>query len=244
MTAAVLNYTGTWTSAEYTADGKKYTLYTITGSGALVVEGTAKNVDIWVCGGGSAGRAGGYWGGAGAYCNSMSGTTLKGSYPITIGSAGGVTSVGSILSSGTAVTNTNNGGTGGSRGTGDGKSKYPFSDSANFRCHCAGGGGGQDYDYQTYYGTDKGRGYYGNGGTNGGNGSASGRKGGTYGGGGGGTAGYNDVSCYANKGSAATYYGSGGGGGGHASHSQVAGSASGAGGAGYQGVCYIRVPAS
>ena len=239
-----ISYSGAYTTKEIIVNGVSYTLYTITGSGTLTVEGTYNDAAIWLCGGGSAGRGGGYWGGAGAYCNSMSSTTLKDSYVITVGSAGAVTSFGSILSSGTAVTNTNSGGTGGSRGTGDGKSKYPFSDSTNFYCHCAGGGGGQDYDYQIYYGTDKGRGTYGNGGTNGGNGSSSGRTGGTYGGGNGGTAGADSSSytCYANNGSAATFYGSGGGGGGHSSHSQAASSASGSGGAGYQGVVYIRVP--
>lgn len=241
-TAAVLSYTGAMTSAEYTAEGKKYTLYTITGSGTLVVEGKAKNVDIWSCGGGSSGSS--TIGGAGAYCAEASALTLSGDYVIAVGAANGNSSIsnkGVAILSANGVKKSRNGGTGGGRGTGDGIAKYPFSDSTTFKCHCAGGGGGQSVSHVNMGSPTSTS--MGSGGSNGGNGSSSGTSGGNYGGGNGGSASAGpsrDPVAY--DGSSAKFYGSGGGGGGYA-HDLWNGDASGTAGAGYQGVVYIRVPA-
>lgn len=245
MTAAVLNYTGTWTSAEYTADGKKYTLYTITGSGALVVEGKAKNVDIWSCGGGSSGVS--TIGGAGAYCAEVSALTLSGDYVVTVGAAGGNSSVSSkgvsVLAANGVSRNRNGGTGGGGYGKGDGVAKYPFSDSTTFKCHCAGGGGGLHASW-TFMSGSASYSSTGAGGSNGGNGggSGSGTSGGNYGGGNGGSASADQLNTYGGTGRPATFYGSGGGGGGYAESEASTGS-SGSGGAGYQGIVYIRVPA-
>lgn len=245
---AKIAYSGTCTTESYTADGQAYTLYKITGSGTLTVRGRAKNVDIWLCGGGANGNSDG---GGGAYCAQYNAQTLSGSYTFAVGAATGASSVtqnGATIYTANGATN-KNGGTGGggtssySAGKGDGLSKYPFGDTSLY-CHCAGGGAGEgeyctgkedDYSYivSTYSGYD--------GGSNGGDGSKynQNRAGGNRGGGNGG-----------NKaaGSAATFYGSGGGGGG-CSYSSDYSSYEGykntfyPNGAGYQGIVYLRVPA-
>lgn len=265
MTAAVLNYTGTWTSAEYTADGKTYTLYKITGSGTLTVKGRAKGVAVWLCGGGANGTnlSGAYddrgYGGAGAYAASAENQTLSGTYTVTVGAAQGATSFGTLLSV-NAVSGRNGGSGGGGAGgynpdtdsgtpvsgygggTGDGLSKYPFGDSVAFHPHCAGGGGGAYYSSNLQWFTG------GAGGSNGGSGSAgmysqsstlSGGSGGNYGGGVGGSS----SNSGGNGGSGARFYGSGGGGGGCKVVPYTWSPDSGSGGAGYQGIVYIRVPA-
>lgn len=138
-------------------------------------------MDIWACGGGANGGTGGTssesLGGAGAYCAKADTQSLRGDYIITVGGAGGNTSVGSLINANGSTSH--NGGTGGGagnlsgsyeqwRGKGDGIAKYPFEDTANFKCHCAGGGGGG----VNYSGENQAWRYNGgNGGTNGGNGA-------------------------------------------------------------------------
>ena len=236
-TKAEIAYTGAYTQKQITSGGVTYDLYTLTGSGTLTVTGTAKNVDIWLCGGGSKGVTGQSGnGGAGAYCAGADSQTLTGQYTISVGSAQGKTSFGDLLS--VNAVSGKSGGTGGGynvngqSGTGDGKSKYPFGDTTNFSPHCAGGGGG-GYGDGTFYNKHKG----GQGGTNGGNGTAANSSsdeeaGGPGGNKGGGTGGHGSNSSI--TGTAATFYGSGGGGAGYAAQWRV--------GAGYQGVVYIRVP--
>lgn len=235
-------YTGAYTQKQITSGGVTYDLYTLTGSGTLTVTGTAKNVDIWACGGGATYSY--YSGGAGAYCAQVDAQSLHGDYVVAIGGSGGNTSVGSLVSAnGTTTANGGTGGGGGNIGansnapTGDGKTKYPFGDTTNFKCHCAGGGGGG----VNYYGDDQTWQYNGGaGGTNGGNGAKStsgigdAGAGGNYGGGEGG-------SRHSINGKAATFYGSGGGGYGAGSMGPY-GPNNGTAGAGYQGVVYIRVP--
>ena len=46
-----ITYTGAYTTQSYTADGKPYTLYTLTGSGTLTVRGRARHAGVWLCGG-------------------------------------------------------------------------------------------------------------------------------------------------------------------------------------------------
>ena len=238
-----ITYSGTHTTESYTADGKAYTLYKITGSGTLTVKGRAKGVDIWLCGGGANGTAGGAGGagGAGAYCAQASNQKLKGTYTISVGSAQGKTSFGDLLSV-NAVSGKNGGTGGGGGGKGDGLSKYPFGDSITYKCHCAGGGGGESVEH-TSMGSPT-TSYVGSGGSNGlAGGYGNGTAGGTYGGGNGGYASAGpSESPSGYKGYAASFYGGGGGGGGYA-HDMWSGNATGAGGAGYQGVVYIRVPA-
>ena len=230
-------YTGAYTQKQITSGGVTYDLYTLTGSGTLTVTGTAKNVDIWLCGGGSMGMTGSAGcGGAGAYCGEIDGQTLSGEYAVSVGSAAGKSIFGDLLS--VNAVSGKSGGTGGGynvnggSGTGDGKSKYPFGDTVNFDPHCAAGGGG-GYDDGTLYNRHQG----GQGGTNGGNGSAANPSsdsvaGGPGGNKGGGTGGHGSNSSV--TGTAATFYGSGGGGSGYAAQWKS--------GAGYQGVVYIRVP--
>lgn len=263
---AKITYSGTHTTESYTANGKTYTLYKITGSGTLTVKGRAKGVAVWLCGGGANGTNlsnvyddRGY-GGAGAYAASTENQTLSGTYTVTVGAAQGATSFGTLLSV-NAVSGRNGGSGGGGAGgytsdtnsgmpasgyvggTGDGLSKYPFGDSVAFHPHCAGGGGGAYYrgsDLQWFTG--------GAGGSNGGGGGAgmysqssslSGGIGGNYGGGAGGSS----SNSGGNGGSSAKFYGSGGGGGGCKVVPYTWSPDSGSGGAGYQGIVYIRVPA-
>ena len=188
-----ISYSGTHTVTDYTADGKAYTLYTLTGSGTLSVSGRAKGVDIWLCGGGANGRTGGSRdsrpadfgkGGAGAFGAELEDATLSGDYVVAIGAAQGATSFGSLLSV-SAVSGISGGSGGGASsyyanvypqtgapGTGDGQSKYPFGDTTHFDPHCAGGGGGGMYyrgEGNTFGSTEQG----GAGGTNGGGGGTT-----------------------------------------------------------------------
>ena len=239
-----MTYSGDHTSKTITSGGVEYTLYTITGSGTLTVEGEFADTSIWLCGGGANGQKGstsyGY-GGGGGYAASHTGKIEQGTYTVTIGAAAGTTSFGSLATAKGA--SGKNGGTGGGNyGKGDGIAKYPFADTANFKCHCAGGGGGESKQYATGGSATTRTG--GIGGTNGGDGgdTGSGTAGGDYGGGQGGDAYVTYDEAYAWGGESATFYGSGGGGGGYA---KSGGSTTdkGIGGAGYQGVVYIRVPA-
>ena len=248
-----ITYSGNYTTKNITSENVTYTLYTITGSGTLTIEGTYRDVDVWICGGGANGSAGSS-GGAGAYCAQSRKTVLSGTHTINVGAAQGATTFGSLLS--VSAVSGISGGTGGGAGrrggagTGDGLTKYPFDDASLFNCHCAGGGGG-GYGENAYGSSSRCDG--GSGGTNGTNGNgtgsyisptvynqeeSSGGSGGTYGGGSGGNASWKDSTGYA--GGSATFYGSGGGGGGYGQHYQTTAAA---GGAGYQGVVYIRVPA-
>ena len=261
--AKSIAYTGAYSTKTITSNDVEYTLYTITGSGTLTVQGRYENVSLWLCGGGSGGNGGSYsggTGGGGAYCAQYDAQTLSGSYTIAVGGATGNTSIslnGSALFSANGTSGMS-GGTGGGGcgnyndgGTGDSVAKYPFADSTNFYCHCAGGGGSSGnwvtrYDPDNY--TTYGRAWNGgNGGSNGGSGgkgssptvySSSTASGGNRGGGAGGDK---------KNGGAATFYGSGGGGGGadgrdNYSYPYDGINTSYAGGAGYQGVVYIRVP--
>ena len=239
-----MTYSGDHTSKTITSGGVEYTLYTITGSGTLTVEGEFADTSIWLCGGGANGQKGsttyGY-GGGGGYAASHTGKIEQGTYTVTIGAAAGTTSFGSLATAKGA--SGKNGGTGGGNyGKGDGIAKYPFADTANFKCHCAGGGGGESEQYVTGSGSKVSTG--GKGGTNGGDGgvTGSGTTGGDYGGGQGGDAYITYDEAYVWGGESATFYGSGGGGGGYA---KSGGSTTdkGIGGAGYQGVVYIRIPA-
>ena len=54
-----ITYTGAYTAQSYTADGKPFTLYTLTGSGTLTVRGRARHAGVWLCGGGANGMTGG-----------------------------------------------------------------------------------------------------------------------------------------------------------------------------------------
>ena len=259
-------YTGTVEERDITFEGTDYKILMLTTDGDLSFSRPV-TCDIWACGGGSNGLSGaknanGGYGGAGAYCDESDGISIQ-SINVIIGPAN--TESGTVITGDTSLTaagvhNNKNGGTGGggcdgvssgtsARGTGDKKSKYPFLDTVNFQCHCAGGGGGARAVPSSKY-----RG--GAGGTNGGNGSnytssstssVSGGNGGTYGGGRGGSADAGSATAYAYNPSAATFYGSGGGGGASAT-SNYTGSgyrhAKTNGAAGYQGVCYIRIPAS
>ena len=241
---ATIAYTGTHTTQTITSGGKKYMLYTLTGSGTLTIKGTSKDTSIWLCGGGAAGKKASTIygvGGGGGYAASYSGKVTNGVYAIAIGAASGTTSFGSLVTA-KGATGVNGGTGGGGYGKGDGIAKYPFADTANFKCHCAGGGGGESKQYATGGSATTRTG--GIGGTNGGDGgdTGSGTAGGDYGGGQGGDAYVTYDEAYAWGGESATFYGSGGGGGGYA---KSGGSTTdkGIGGAGYQGVVYIRVPA-
>lgn len=146
---ASITYTGTHTTQTITSGGKKYLLYTLTGSGTLTIKGASKDTAIWLCGGGAGGGSGsgglsyasGGAGGGGGYSASHTGKIANGAYTVTVASAGGQSSFGSIVTASGA--SGRNGGTGGGgSGKGDGKSKYPFDDTVNFDPHCGGGGGG------------------------------------------------------------------------------------------------------
>lgn len=243
---AKLTYTGNMTSKQITSGGTVYTLYTFTSSGTLTVAGSAKNVGIWLCGGGcSSNRT---WGGAGGYTAQNLNYTLNGgTYNVVIGAANGNTTIKKgdtvILTANGATNDSNNGGSGGGArgnaynntykgGIGQGTTTRPFDDSVNFpSLPCAGGGGGASFGDNYANG--------GAGGSNGGNGGDGGPEsssvtlmrtnGGKTGGGKGKIKGGNDTAANA------TYYGSGGGG-------RFTGSSSTETSVGYQGVMFIRVP--
>lgn len=252
------SYSGAYTTSEVTMDGVKYTLYTLTGSGTLVLKGRGK-ARVWMCGGGANGRGGTYTspnraypgaGGGGGY--TLEGELASGTYTVQIGSAQGTTSFahakGDILSAAGATSA--NGASGGgaadgrTSGTGKGISTYPFGITSLY-AHSAGGGGGTrtyhewDDEYSGYTSQVT---YGGNGGSNGSNGSSTSysntttSKGGSKGGG-------------AGNGGKASFYGSGGGGGRAFYESDwmddtYYGHSVGTGGAGYQGVAYVLVEAA
>jgi len=251
------SYSGAYTTSEVTLDGVKYTLYTLTGSGTLVLEGRGE-ARVWMCGGGGNGYRGsastwanGGGGGGGGYVTS--GVLASGIHTVTIGARTGATSFvhakGTTLSanpgSNASSSNGGSGGSGGgagrkngSNGKGAGVSTYPFGLTSLY-AHSAGGGGGAVLDSSTteyfFYGYE--------GGSNGKSASkistASYAAGGERGGGKGGWVSKNEV-----NGSSATFYGSGGGGGGAqpmtTTHDEYEGSA----GYGYQGVAYVLIPAA
>lgn len=256
--AAFASYSGAYSVEQVTgSDSKSYDLYTLTGSGTLVLNDATR---VWMCGGGGAGGQIGGGGGGGGYVNS--GTLDAGTYGVAIGAAGdgvagGTTSAGTLSANGGAMgqdgnssvvdANGGDGGSGGggggglvndgSGGSGAGVSTKPFADKLNLYPHCGGGGGGTVWrsSGSCYKG--------GNGGSNGGSGSDAalgtrntpfaGGTGGEMGGGNGGKTtegGYGDAK-------AATFYGSGGGG--SPIHDSMT---SGAKQSGYQGVMYLLIP--
>lgn len=253
--APVITYSGNYTTKNITVNEKQYTLYSFTGSGTLTItEGSAKNADIWACGGGGSPPVlGTSNGGGGGYTNQINGQTLSvGEYVITIGAAEADTSITHngttiLTAKGAPMKKTGDeskfatGGSGGGRTgsaivkcLGQGTTTRPFGDSTNFPdLPCAGGGGSG--------GDREGSGYAsgGNGGSNGSDGglgdtsysysnNARGGAGGVTGGG----TGSSMKPSYVNP-TAATYYGSGGGG--QRRNSNI--------GYGYQGWLLIRVPA-
>ena len=243
-------YSGTYTVSEQSIDGVDYVILTLTSSGVLTVSRTI-TTDIWMCGGGGNGgdtsqsvQGGG--GGGGGYINSIS-KQLSGNTTCIIGTAAGVTSLGTTIANAGGNGSGNNGGNGASGGgsggtlqapgTGEGVSTIPAGFGVS-NAHCAGGGGGSGMwsGFQTFSG-----GVGGSNGANGGNniavssGPAYGGSGGEKGGGGGGLCSNSAISM--NNGGNATYYGSGGGGGGSYVSSEIL---LGTGGSGYQGVVYIR----
>lgn len=240
-------------------DGRSWTMYQVTQSCQLTVEGQAPRGMVCLCGGGAAGSMGardvnGGNGGGGGYLEHFydetiaSGTITIGAGGNTSSKAGGRTTYASFSALGAATSG--GGGSGGGSGggvsgtcLGDKKTKYPFG-RTSLSAHCGGGGGGGFY--YTRSSTQRNR-TGGRGGSQGSNGSASSTSGGEYGyGGQGGTlgGGYGGTGDYvfdeylqdrAERGKAATFYGSGGGGG-AACRTDVA-----VGGFGYQGVAYIML---
>ena len=100
------SYSGAYTTSSVKINGVAHTLYTLTGSGTLVLQDSAK---VWMCGGGSGGskasnysHSNGYsykqggGGGAGGYVanNEIAG----GTYVITVGSGGGSSATGGVTS--------------------------------------------------------------------------------------------------------------------------------------------------
>lgn len=254
---AAISYSGPYTTKSITANGKRYMLYSFTGSGTLSVSGgKLKNADIWACGGGgSPALIKTTRGGGGGYTAQLNGQTLPiGQYVITIGAAQAATSIarggtalltanGAPVLSGTSDPNSGNGGSGagGAAGAsivckGQGTTTRPFGDTVNFASLPCAGGGGSANTKDMYYGRG------GAGGTDGGNGNTGttswnsttvatwGGAGGETGGGKGQSLGYNGAT--ASNAMSATYYGSGGGGA-RFNHT----------GYGYQGWLLIRVPA-
>lgn len=252
----MLSYTGTYIDQCVYMSNRPYRLLTLTGSGTLSIEKALK-ADVWLCGGGATGNkslsSSGTdtdqgSGGAGAYTQTISNTTIK-DLIVQIGSADSNSSISGDLTlnaaGSTGVSGGSGGGGGGRRragGTGDGISKRPFNDVFFLYSFCDGGGGGVWRNSGDVC-------WGGDGGHDGSDGAASINnptqnlgehvgKGGHYGGDGGGFGwGTNYIPS---TGRDATGYGSGGGGGGYAINSDY--SSSGGGGSGYQGVCFIRIP--
>lgn len=264
-------YTGTYTESSAEIDGAPFTLYTLTTSGTLTIEGDGAR--FWMCGGGAGGKAGkkssgtvqsGNGGGGG---HALDGKINGGVYAVVIGAGGasdtdgGVTKIGDDYVMNGGETNGNGGSGGGGGGTGNIYGNFISPDTAGLGdeiptvpfgipalyCHCAGGGGGSvavNASESLYYNG-------GAGGSNGSSGEQSGSAsssnnhyGGTGGERGGGAGGRQLVnSAYSYDGSDAIFYGSGGGGGGAYGTYSNSSMKSGAGGAGYQGVVYIAVPA-
>lgn len=265
--ARFVGYTGTYTESSAEIDGAAYTLYTLTTSGTLTVEG--EGIMFWMCGGGGGGQKGvsgysGYsgMGGGGGYISQ--GELASGEYAVVIGAGGksngngGQTQIGEMTADGGKKDGSgSSGGGGGSTleyaneitlnngGTGQGVGCVPFGLSS-LDAHCAGGGGGGALNNR--HTSDKRNAKGGAGGSNGANGE-KGRKSHTISetnsaGGAGGIkgGGQGGGGVAASKGSAATFYGSGGGGG-SAYMTENALTAAYAGGSGYQGVVYIAIPA-
>lgn len=241
-------------------EGRSWTMYQVTQSCQLTVEGQAPRGKICLCGGGAAGsystrdKNGGN-GGGGGYMEQFADVLItSGSFVIGAGgnfssTAGGRTSYASYGASGAGATGA--GGSGGGAGgnlsstcPGDKKSKYPFGRTSLY-AHCGGGGGGgYFYDRHSLKQNNR-RG--GKGGSLGSNGAACenlgeifgyGGTGGVRGGGNGGVGdqvmdGY--LMDRTEPGKNATFYGSGGGGG------AACRTAAGIGGNGYQGIAYIML---
>ena len=98
-----VTYTGTHTLTQITSGGTKYNLLTMTGSGALTVEGD--DAQMWICGGGSGGRSGtnnsnlqADGGGGGSGAKTASADIPEGVYTVTVGAGGNANA------SGTATT--------------------------------------------------------------------------------------------------------------------------------------------
>lgn len=246
-----ITYSGTCTTKAITVDNTTYVLYTITGSGILTIKGKEKTgVGIWLCGGGdtTATQSGG---GGGYFAQSTDYVLEDGTYTVTVGAAEGTTTFikdGVTLLTANGSTNINGGSGGGGPGytddaggwpggTGTGQSTRPFDDSTNFTSlPCAGGGGGSE---EAFSGNSSG----GKGGSNGSNGFSSTNSGGssvTTAAGGATGGGPGRTSSSSGSGNA-SYYGSGGGGRYVASGSS---SLKGSNGTGYQGVLFIRIPAT
>lgn len=245
------SYSGVYTVQRLTVDSAPYILYTLTGSGKLVLKGPAR---VWMNGGGANGRQGsltsgrayGGDGGGGGFVTN--GELSSGEYVVTIGARQGTTSFvhtdGTSLSAAgaTSKNGASGGGAGnsattsstgnGTPGTGEGVTTYPFGITSLYAHSAGGGGGGVMRDSG-----EDGRGKAGGGG--GSNGSAgtntstgtNGGTGGTRGGGKGGGSG-----SESKNGSAATFYGSGGGG------AYQYNSTTYSVGSGYQGVAYLLIP--
>lgn len=263
-TPAVKSYSGAYTVSQVTdAEGRTCNLYTLTGSGTLVLEDT---VQYWMCGGGALGSYAGGSGGSGGYIDT--GNLAAGEYVVSIGAGGGsddggdttITKAGDSVATAAGGERLGNGGSGRGEGgkpssyagTGSGVTTYPFGITSLY-AHSAGGAGGNYMKGTTnvYY---KG----GTGGTNGGSGGSRSKStrddaknsvgGGARGGGAGGTVNVNpgvtiDVTCV-NNGGSASFYGSGGGGGAGIYYGEgySPSEINAFGGSGYQGVVYLLIP--
>lgn len=257
--AKFVGYTGTYSESAVEIDGAPHTLYTLTSSGTLTIEGDGAL--FWMCGGGAGGsrcrrssedgdRGGG--GGGGGY--TATGVLSAGEHVVVIG-AGGVihkngneTSLGEVRALGGYCSGNDDkygygwtGGNGGSGGGGGCMAYYGSSGGVgagvstypfgvvSLKAHSAGGAGGTAYVYYQYA-------YGGNGGTNGGNGGPGQAQhvDGTETAIGGEYGGGNASISYPTN---AKFYGGGGAG------ASIANSGGGSATVGYQGVVYIAIPA-
>lgn len=167
--AKLKSYTGDYTESSVEIDGAAYTLYTLTTSGTLTVEG--EGIMFWMCGGGSGGgdaygTTTSYNGSGGSGGNLLQDALAAGEYAVVIGAGGGGNSgdtagnPGGATKIGDAFTadggeDTSYGASGGgvkanissssyrswSPVVGDGVSTLPFGLS-DLGYHCAGGGSG------------------------------------------------------------------------------------------------------
>lgn len=165
--AKFVSYTGDYTESSVEIDGAAYTLYTLTSSGTLTIEGDGAL--FWMCGSGAGGQNGsnttgdfhsGMGGGAGYISQ---GVLTGGEYAVVIGAGGKANSNGNQSKIGEIVANggkkdgsggsggggghelntstTSNGITAKDGGTGQGIECVPFGLSSLGE-HCDGGGGG------------------------------------------------------------------------------------------------------
>lgn len=132
--ARFVSYSGAYTTSDVTVDGVACTLYTLTSSGMLVVDGDG--AQVWMCGGGGkggnanltwSGLAGAsynnihtaYSGGGGAGGYIYSGEIPSGTHTVTIGAASGATIIttasGETFTAGQGGNNATAGGTAGGR---------------------------------------------------------------------------------------------------------------------------------